>query len=109
MAEERQRVGIPPERRFETKLELGWKMIQRVKAEGLPFEAVACDDFYGQSTWLRDKLAGADLLYVADVPCTTQVYLAKPVLGIPNPKPGQRGRKPTRLRVRRSVGGSGRM
>jgi len=36
MAEERQRVGIPPERRFETKIELGWKMIQRVEAQGLP-------------------------------------------------------------------------
>ena len=31
-------------------------MIQWVKAQGLPFEAVACDDLYGQSTWLRDKM-----------------------------------------------------
>jgi SRSO17 transposase len=99
MAEERQRVGIPPERRFETKIELGWKMIQRVKAQGLPFDAVACDDLYGRSTWLRDKLAGAGITYMADVPRTTQVYLKKPVLGVPEPVPGRRGRKPTRLRV----------
>ncbi|MFQ5343592.1 MAG: IS701 family transposase [Anaerolineae bacterium] len=99
MAEARQRVGIPPQRQFETKIELGWKMIQRVKAQGLPFEAVACDDVYGRSTWLRDKMAGAGLTYMADVPRTTQVYLEKPVLGVPEPVPGRRGRKPTRLRV----------
>lgn len=99
MAKLRQRLGIPPERTFQTKIELGWKMIQRVQANGLSFEAVACDDLYGRSTWFRDKLAGANLIYMADVPRTTQVYLEKPVLGVPAPKPGQRGPKPTRLRV----------
>ena len=99
MAELRQRVGIPPERKFETKIELGWKMIQRVKANGLPFEAVACDDLYGRSTWLRDKMAGEQIIYMVDVPCTTQVYLEKPVLGVPEHPPGRRGPKPTRLLV----------
>ena len=103
MAELRQRVGIPPEREFETKIELGWKMIQRVKANGLPFEAVACDDLYGRSTWLRDKMDGEKIIYMADVPCTTQVYLEKPVLGVPERPPGRRGPKPTRLRVLNGV------
>ena len=103
MAELRQRVGIPPERKFETKIELGWKMIQRVKANGLPFEAVACDDLYGRSTWLRDKMDGEEIIYMADVPCTTQVYLEKPVLGVPARPPGRRGPKPTRLRVLNGV------
>jgi len=48
-------------------------MIQRVEAQGLPFDAVACDDLYGRSTWLRDKLAGAGITYMADVPRTTRV------------------------------------
>ena len=103
MAELYQQLGISPERTFQTKIELGWKMIQRVQANGLPFEAVACDDLYGRSTWLRDQLAGANLVYMADVPRTTQVYLKKPVLGVPTPKPGRRGPKPTRLRVRNDV------
>ena len=103
MAELRQRVGIPPERKFETKIELGWKMIQRVKANGLPFEAVACDDLYGRSTWLRDKMDGEQITYMADVPCNTQVYLEKPVLGVPERPPGRRGPKPTRLRVLNGV------
>jgi SRSO17 transposase len=99
LAQLRQRVGIPPEREFETKIELGWKMIQRVKANGLPFEAVACDDLYGRSTWLRDKMDEEEILYMADVPRTTQVYLEKPMLGVPERPPGRRGPKPTRLRV----------
>ncbi len=103
MAELRQRVGIPPEREFATKIELGWKMIQRVKANGVPFEAVACDDLYGRSTWLRDEMGGAGIIYMADVPRTTQVYLEKPVLGVPAPKPGHRGRKPTSLQVLNDV------
>jgi SRSO17 transposase len=103
MAPLRQRVGIPPERAFETKIELGWKMIQRVKAHGLPFEAVACDDLYGRSTWLRDKMDEEEILYMADVPRTTQVYLEKPVLGVPERPPGRRGPKPTRLRVLNGV------
>jgi len=99
MAEERQRVGIPEGATFATKIERGWKMIQRVQAEGLPFEAVLFDDFYGRDTGLRDKVAGAGLIYLADIPCNTRVYLKKPVLGVPQPLPGRRGPKPTRLRV----------
>lgn len=102
-AKKRKRVGIPPEREFETKIELGWKMIQRVQANGLPFEAVACDDLYGRSTWLRDEMNGANIIYMADVPRTTRVYLEKPLLGVPAPKAGHRGRKPTRLRVLNGV------
>ncbi|MBM3136316.1 MAG: IS701 family transposase [Chloroflexi bacterium] len=103
MAEARKRVGIPPERRFQTKIEQGWQMIQHVQTQGLPFEAMACDDLYGQSTWLRDKLDGAGIPYIADVPCSTRVYLEKPMLGVPEPVPGRRGRKPTRLRVLNGV------
>lgn len=103
MAEKRQRVGVPSDRKFETKIELGWKMIQRVKANGLSFEALACDDLYGRSTWLRDNLDGAGIIYMADVPRTTKVYLEKPVLGVPERKPGSRGPKPTRLRVLNGV------
>lgn len=74
-------------------------MILRAKAQGLPFEAVGCDDLYGRSARFRDQLDDAGLIYMADVPRNTLVYLEKPALGVPQPKPGQRGRKPTRLQV----------
>ena len=103
MADLRERLGIPPDLTFETKIEKGWAMIQRAQSQGLSFEAVACDDLYGRSTWLRDQMDGAGIVYMADVPCNTQVYLEKPVLGVPERKQGSRGPKPTRIRVLNDV------
>lgn len=103
MAEMRKQVGIPKKRKFETKIALGLKMVLRAQANGLPFEAVGCDDLYGRSTWFRDSLDAAELIYMADVPRNTQVYLEKPALGVPEPKPGRGGRKPTRLQVLNGV------
>jgi SRSO17 transposase len=99
MAKERKRLGIPSERQFATKLELGWQMIERVQAHGLPFEAVVCDDLYGRSGWLRHQIDAAGRVYMADVPATTQVYLTPPLFGLPTPQPGQRGRRPTHPQV----------
>ena len=83
MAGERRRLEVPTDRVFATKVELGWQMIVRAQANGLPFEAVCCDDLYGRSTWFRRNAAQAGLVYVADVPSNTQVYLAAPTLGVP--------------------------
>jgi SRSO17 transposase len=99
MAAERKRVGVPADRTFATKIELGWRMIQRVKANGLPFEAVACDDLYGRSGWLRHQLDAAGMVYMAEVPEDTLVYLNPPDFGVPPPQPNQCGRKPTRPKV----------
>lgn len=99
MANERRRLTIPPDREFATKIELGWRMIERVTNEGLPFEWVCCDTLYGRSYWLRRKIAGAGLIYMADVPIDTQVYLEKPVVGLPAKDPDKGGRAFTRPRV----------
>jgi SRSO17 transposase len=99
MADERKRVGVPAERQFATKIELGWQMIQRVKANGLPFEAVACDDLYGRSGWLRHEMDASGIIYMAEVPENTQVYLSQPDFGVPPLRPDQHGRKPTRPQV----------
>jgi SRSO17 transposase len=99
MAELREKLGIPAEREFETKIELGWKMIQRTHANGLPFEAICCDDFYGQSSDFRAEMSAAGFIYLADVPHNTQVYLKRPVVGIPEAKPRRRGPKSSQSRV----------
>nr|QNT35781.1 hypothetical protein MCFLDGBP_00030 [uncultured Methanosarcinales archaeon] len=99
MAELRKKLGIPDEREFETKIELGWKMIQRTHTNGLRFEAICCDDFYGQSSDFRAEMNGANYDYMADVPQNTQVYLKRPVVGVPEAQPGRGGRKPSRSRV----------
>jgi len=98
-SKERRRLNVPPDRRFATKIELGWRMIERAANEGLPFEWVCCDTLYGRSHWLRRKLAAAGLIYMADVPVDTKVYLSKPVVGLPAKDPEKRGRAFTRPRV----------
>jgi SRSO17 transposase len=97
MAQARARLGVPPERQFATKIELGWQMIERAADEGVPFEIVCCDTLYGRSQWLRRRLAGRDFIYLADVPADTQVYLQPPVVGVPAAT--GKGRRPTRPRV----------
>jgi len=57
----RAQVGIAEERIFQTKPELGWDLIERAQARGMPFTAVACDSLYGRSFWFRSQLATAKL------------------------------------------------
>ena len=89
----RQRADIPAERSFKTKPELGWEMIQRAQANGLPFEAVACDTLYGRSSWLRDQMGKEGIEYYADVPTNTKVYLSQPQIGLPEHKKGRKAKK----------------
>jgi SRSO17 transposase len=99
-AQKRKELGIPGERRFETKLQLGLKMIKRVKAHGLPFDLLACDALYGRDSQFRADVDAEGVRYAAQVPGDTRVYLSEPRVGIP-PKRGKRGRPRTRLRVLR--------
>jgi SRSO17 transposase len=89
-ADQRRRAGVPTDRQFMTKVELGWQMIQRVRDQGIAFEAVACDTLYGRSAWLRDQLDEAHIEYYADVPANTRIYLDEPQIGIPQNKRGQK-------------------
>jgi SRSO17 transposase len=98
LAGERARLGIPATRQFASKLQLGWQMVQRVLANGVAFEVLLCDDVYGRSGWLRHQLDTAHVLYLADVPAATQVYLKQPILGVPVAR-GRHGRVPTRVQV----------
>ena len=71
-------VGIPDERRFQTKPELAWQLVKRLQARGMPFVAVAMDELYGRNQALRQRLQEAGIEYYADVPKDTLVYLEKP-------------------------------
>jgi len=97
-ADLRREVDLPADRTFETKPQLGLKMIQRVRAQGLPFERVACDDLYGRSRSFRAALDADGLRYAAEVPANTRVYLKPPVVGVPRRRHPS-GRAPTRLKV----------
>jgi len=97
-AERRKRLGLPTDRVFATKLDQGLQMIRRARAQGLPFELVACDDSYGRSRALRAALDADGLAYAAEVPSNTQVYLKLPKVGRARRR-HKHGRKPTRLKV----------
>ena len=93
-AERREKAGVPDDRTFKTKPELGWEMIQQAVANGVPFEAVVMDDLYGRNNALRDRLNGAGIEYYGDVPANTIVYLDEPKVTYPETKQGNRSKRP---------------
>ena len=99
----RQRWHIPAEREFMTKPEIGLALIRRAKANGLPFAVVGCDSVYGRDSGFRAALQDEGLIYMADVPGDMQVYLEKPVVGIPETPPSKKGRPFSRPRVLNEV------
>jgi SRSO17 transposase len=90
-AELRPRWHIPPERTFMTKTQLALQLIERAQADGLPFQVVGCDSIYGRDRQFRADLDAKHILYMADIPSDTRVYLEKPVVGIPQTPPGKKG------------------
>jgi SRSO17 transposase len=96
----RKRLGIPRDWGFKTKVELAWEMIEAAITPGLPFEVVGFDTLYGRSGWLRAEVRNAGALYMAEVPVDTEVYLKKPLLGIPE-RLSKRGRPPVKGQVLR--------
>ena len=77
-AAKRQKAEVPAERRYQKKAELGWQMIQRARAAGIPFVAVTFDSLYGQDSWMRDQCQAASLEYYADVKGGMRVYWPDP-------------------------------
>jgi SRSO17 transposase len=97
-AQRRKELGIPEERTFETKIAVGLKMVKRAKAQGLPFELLACDALYGRDNHFRAELDMEGVRYAAQVPADTLVYLSAPRVGVPQ-KRRKRGRPRTRPQV----------
>jgi SRSO17 transposase len=93
-AERRQKVGIPENRTFNTKPELGWQMIERAKVNQVPFDAVVMDDLYGRNTTLRRRLDQTGIEYYGDIPANTMVYLDEPKIVYPKTKRGKRSKRP---------------
>jgi SRSO17 transposase len=95
----RERWHVPDDLVYETKIELALEMIKHAQENGLPFKVVGCDALYGRSREFRAELDGKNILYIADVPVNTQVYLKKPVVGVPETPPDKKGPPFSRSRV----------
>jgi SRSO17 transposase len=93
-AAKRKEVGIPDQRTFQKKPELGWQLVQRVQARGIPFEAVVMDDMYGRNGILRQHLHQAGIEYYGDIPLDTLVYLEQPTIVYPLTPKGRLSKNP---------------
>jgi SRSO17 transposase len=74
----RAKLGVPKDRTFQTKVQLGWAMIERLHARKLPFECVCCDALYGRSRHFRAQMDQAGVVYMAEVPRDLWVYETDP-------------------------------
>ena len=68
------------------------------RKNGVPFGWIGMDCFYGEQPWLRQKLDAEGLVFIADIPRDTRVWLSPPKTGIPE-RDGKQGRHPIRERV----------
>ncbi len=94
----RKKCGVPKDTTFCTKAELGLELIRTADERKLPYAFIGFDCHYGQQPWLLETLENENQTYIADVPCTTRIWLACPLVEIPARK-GNRGRIPTKQKV----------
>ena len=94
----RKKCGVPDDIVFKTKAQLGLEMLLEAQERGVPFAWVGMDCFYGEQPWLLDEIASKGMVYIADTPCDTQVWLEKPRIEIPEKK-GIVGRNPKRQKI----------
>ncbi len=96
------RAGVPEEqRRPLTKPEIALELLDQVRAEGLPGQAVVADAGYGVSGDFRDGLAARGLTYIVGV-TEDFVVFPEPPTWVP-PQPAKRGRPQTRPHLAEGV------
>ncbi|MBK8432531.1 MAG: transposase [Chloroflexi bacterium] len=77
-AQARQKVGLPEQVVFQTKIQIAAELIKNAHRQGVPFEAVDFDTLYGRNSWLRDELDKEQIEYYGDVPSNSTVFLERP-------------------------------
>lgn len=84
---------------FKTKHALALELVANARANGVRFNWVGCDGFYGSSPWFLRELDSRGELFVADVHGDQVIYLEDPDPFVPDRK-SARGRKPEKLQAR---------
>lgn len=91
--------GIPKENRtFKTKLELAADIIGHQKENGISFDFITADGYYGNDADLARIIDNMGYLYMLDIHSDQEIYLEKPELFLPE-RESPRGRTPKKLRV----------
>lgn len=90
--------GIPEgSRKFKTKIELAESILRRQKENGLEFDFVTADGYYGNDADFAGIIEEMGYLYMLDIHSDQEIFLEKPELLLPEKK-GVRGRTPKRLK-----------
>jgi hypothetical protein len=89
---------VPEDLVYQTKPEIGLKLLQAAEKRGdLPFFWVAADELYGDSPTFRDGVAEMGKCYFTEIKCNTPVRSVRPAVHVPEWK--GHGRHPIRLRL----------
>lgn len=91
--------GIPKENRiFKTKLELAVDIIHQQVENGVSFDFIGADGFYGNDVGFASKIEELGYLYMVDVHSDQKIFTERPELIVPKRK-SNRGRTPSRLKA----------
>ncbi|MEE4235475.1 MAG: IS701 family transposase [Anderseniella sp.] len=96
-SERRERAKVPEDVVFQTKPEQAMAMLEHAWQAGVPMRWVAGDEVYGDSTKLRDLIAGSERLYVLAVRTITPVWAERPQ--VVESEPVERGRPRKKVRL----------
>ena len=94
-----QEADIPQERMtFKSKLELAAEIVIHQKEQGIVFDFVTADGYYGNDASFARAIENLGSVYILDIHSDTEIYLERPELVLPEKK-GLKGTKPKRLRT----------
>lgn len=86
--ERRKRAKVPDHVIFQTKPEQAMAMLEEAWAAGVPMRWVAGDEVYGDSSALRNLIAGHERWYVLAVKTSTPMWTERPPVVEPKPQAG---------------------
>jgi SRSO17 transposase len=96
--ERREKAGVPKLVGFQTKPQLGVKMLERAWGRGLALRWVVADEVYGNASYFRRAVSAHGQLYVVTVSACTRVWVDRPQV-----EPERRSAKGRLLRRARVV------
>lgn len=92
---------IPKDQRaYKAKWELALEMAQRARDNGVQFGWIGVDSLYGHNNKFLNTLEDRGEKFVADVRKNFQVWTSEPQVEIPAKPAGQRGKEPSRLKLK---------
>ncbi|QQS52759.1 MAG: IS701 family transposase [Bacteroidota bacterium] len=94
-----EKAGVPVKHRtFKTKLELALEIIRQQVTNGIIFDFIGGDGYYGNDVDFASSIDLLGYLYMLDIHKDQKIYLERPDLAIPERK-SNKGREPKKLKA----------